>query len=72
MPSYLVGARQSAVSMPHELNRKTPVVIIAPKFKQQQIPPQHAARPRALKFQEPSIIRPALAAKKNMVKLLSA
>ena len=71
-PSYLVGARHNAENLPHVLNLKTPVVTIAPKFRQQHSVPQHIARLRAPKFHEPRIINPAFIAKKNMVMLLSA
>ena len=67
MPSYLEGAVQRAENLPKVLNLKTPIVMMAPTFKQQQRLAQQAERPRACKLKAPRIKRAAFAAKRNKV-----
>jgi len=65
--SYFEGPVQRAERAPRLLYLKTPVVMMAARFRQQHRLPQHAARPRAWKLQAPRIIRPELAASSIIV-----
>ena len=67
LSSNLEAPSQSMDSLPHELKRNTPVVMMEAKLRQQHREPQVPARARAWKFQAPRIISIELAASKSIV-----
>ena len=67
LSTNLDGPSQSVDSLPHELKRKTPVVMMQAKLRQPQSARQQPDAKRTWRLNAPKIIMPDLAVKRSMV-----